>query len=180
MDTELVSDYIPLFTLTAGKLWVMWLRFDKVRETLWHVLQLYLCLISLSLLISILFLYFVFMRICKLPHSHLGICLCICPCGVIQLSYIDRCMPKYIYFFSNTATSHFNSVAPGKIFLYKSFLWILKIPIKENSGSYIECLSSSWPFVLLMSCPWLILCLGLLPHCSLILLPPLGPSNWAI
>lgn len=132
-----------------------------------------------------LFLYFFYcMLFCKLPHSHLGILLCIRPCVTGQLSQIDRCiqtyLPKYIYFFSNTTTSHFKSVAPGKVFLYKSFLWILKIPIKENSGFYFGCLSSSWPFVSLIYCPWLILSFGLQPCSSFIPLPPSGSSNWAV
>lgn len=108
----------------------LWLMFDKVHETLWHVLQLYLCRISLLFLSLLIFIFTYFyilyyMCVCKLPYSRLGIHLCICPCVVSQLSQIDGCMqtylPQSIYFFSNTAASHFNSVAPGKIFCTNHF-----------------------------------------------------------
>lgn len=131
MDTEFVPDYIPLFTLTAGKLWVKPVAY--VWQSSWDFMACtaalplsYFSSFSFSFNFHVyLFLHFYYMHVCKLPHNCLGIHLCICPCVATQLSQIDRCIqtyvPKYIYFFSNTATSHFNSVAPGKIFCTDHF-----------------------------------------------------------
>lgn len=69
MDTELVSDYISLFTLTAGKLRVKPVAYNKVHETLWPVLYV-TSAVSLSLLISIFIYFYLPVAVCMSVNCH--------------------------------------------------------------------------------------------------------------